>query len=96
METLKFAGLIQCGDSMVNSVDPQNEFDGFQLKKVLVRENIENHLAKEYYPHAEMVHDTKSILNDESIELVIVSAPAESDLNLVAEAIGAGKQVRVL
>ena len=97
MEEIKYAGLIECGDStQANWSDGHSELDGFHLKKVLIKQNIGNHIAKEYYPRAEMVQDTNSIINDESIELVIVSAPAETDLNLVAEALEAGKQVRVL
>lgn len=96
MDRLKYAGLIECGDSILNFADAQNEFDGWQLKKVLVKEDVENNVAREFYPEAELVSDTDSIMNDKTIELVIVSAPGEADLTLVAKAIGAGKQVRVL
>lgn len=97
MEEIKYAGLIECGDSTQASwSEGNNRLDGFNVKKVLLKQNIGNHIAREYYPHAEMVQDTHSIINDESIELVIVSAPGETDLNLVAEAIEAGKQVRIL
>jgi predicted dehydrogenase len=95
MGEMKYAGLIECGDSTTaNWPESQSEFDGFHLKKILFK-NIGKH-SKEYYPQAEMVQDTQSIIQDETIELVILSAPAESDLNLVAQAIEAGKQVRVL
>lgn len=96
MEITKYAGLIECGDPIVNRVQSRTEFDGFQVKKVLVKQHTPYHRAKEYYPNAEVVEDISSIFGDQSIELVIVSAPAESDLTVVADAIGAGKQVRVL
>lgn len=98
MQTIKYAGLIECGDSITASWNESpNLFDGFELKKILFKQNknIGKH-SHEYYPKAETVQDTHSILNDNSIELVILSAPGENDLNLVAQAIEAGKQVRVL
>lgn len=96
MKELKFAGLIECRDTNLGSwVDGPNVLDGFHLKKVLIKQYTGDH-SKEYYPNAEIVEDKSSIMNDHSIELVIVSGAGDSDLNLVAEAIGAGKQVRVL
>ncbi|MBC7827212.1 MAG: hypothetical protein H7122_05675 [Chitinophagaceae bacterium] len=97
MKALKYAGLIECSDStQFNWSEGHHKLDGFYLKKILIKQNTGNHIAKEYYPQAEMVQDTESIFHDESIELVIVSGPDDADLNLVAEAIEAGKQVRVL
>ena len=96
MEQIKYAGLIECSDSIVsNWSENPSLFDGFQLKKVLFRQHIGKH-NKNSYPQAELVQDTHAIINDDTIELVIVSAPGEGDMNLVAQAIEAGKQVRVL
>ena len=96
MKQIKYAGLIECGDSVTSTwQESPSLFDGFKLKKILFRQNTGKH-SQEYYPTAEMVEDTYSIINDNSIELVILSAPGENDLNLVAQAIEAGKQVRVL
>ncbi|HKH62815.1 MAG TPA: hypothetical protein VKA49_18360 [Flavitalea sp.] len=96
MQTKKYAGLIECGDSITASWNESPSlFDGFELKKILFRQNKGKH-NQDYYPKAETVQDTYSILNDNSIELIILSAPGENDLNLVAQAIEAGKQVRVL
>jgi predicted dehydrogenase len=91
------AGLIECGPSTnPYEISSNSEFDGFHLKKVLVKQKITDRLAEEYYPQAEIVEDINSIINDKTIELVIVSEPGDADLNLVAEALEAGKQVRVL
>ena len=96
MQEVKYAGLIECGESIVAPwPENQGQFDGFHMKKILFKQNAANR-NKEYFPQAEMVQDTFSIINDETIELVIVSRPGEADLNLVAQAIEAGKQVRVL
>lgn len=96
MNIIKYAGLIECGDLIINRIQRQSEFDGFQLKKVHIKQEKLNSRTQEYYPNAEVVENIHSIFADKSIELVIVSRPAEADLNLVAAAIEAGKQVRVL
>ena len=96
MEETKYAGLIECGDTITASWQERPTLiDGFELKKILFRHDIGKH-AQEYFPTAEMVQDTRAIINDESIELVILSSPGDGDLKLVAQAIDAGKQVRVL
>jgi hypothetical protein len=96
MEERKYAGLIECGASTTsNWTDKNSGFKGFHIKKVLVKENM-NGVALDGYADAEVVSDINSIMNDQTIELVVFSGAAESDLVLVAEAIGAGKQVRVL
>ena len=97
METIKNVGLIKCGNStMPNLSNDFNPLNGFRLIKILAKDSATNHLAKEFYPEAKMVLDTHDIIGDHSIELVIVAAPGNHDLGLVAEALGAGKQVRVL
>lgn len=96
MKQKKFAGLIECRDTILGTWgEGPNGFDGFHLKKVLIKQHTGTY-NREYYPNAEIVADKNAIMNDHTIELVIVSGPCESDMNLVAEAIGAGKQVRVL
>ena len=93
----KNVGLIECGNATIPSLS--NDFgplSGFRVTKILAKNNTANHLVREYYPHAELVNDSSSILKDESIQLVIVSTPDNDDLTVVAEALGAGKQVRVL
>ena len=97
MEERKYAGLIECGDSTTsNWTDKNSGFKGFHIKKVLVKQNMGNSLVQGCYADAEMVSDINSIMSDQTIELVVISGAADSDLTLVAEAIGAGKQVRVL
>ena len=97
MEERKYAGLIECGDSTTsNWTDKNSGFKEFHIKKVLVKQNKGNTLAQGFYADAELVFDINSIMHDKNIELIVISGPADADLNLVAEAIRAGKQVRVL
>jgi scyllo-inositol 2-dehydrogenase (NADP+) len=93
----KNVGLIECGNATIPSLS--NDFspsNGFRVTKILAKNIIADQYVREYYPNAELVADSGSIMNDASIELVIVSTPDSNDLTLVAEALGAGKQVRVL
>ncbi|MET0243034.1 MAG: Gfo/Idh/MocA family oxidoreductase [Flavitalea sp.] len=97
MEAIKNVGLIECGNSTVPSLS--NDFslvDGFRLTKVLAKNTSTNQFAKAHYPEAELVEDYGSIIADQSIQLVLVASPENNDLSLVAEALGAGKQVRIL
>ena len=97
MDTLKNIGLIEC--SLSNDpygLDLTSRLNGFHLKKVLVKRNISDRLAKLHYPQAEIVENKKDILNDTTIELVLVAAPEDEDLSLITEALEAGKQVRII
>ncbi len=97
METIKNVGLINCGNSTLAVL--MNDFgheNGFRLTKVMTSNYTTDKDLKAFFPHAENVSDTGAIINDNSIELVIVAKPSNGDLSVVAEALGAGKQVRVL
>ena len=90
-------GLIECGNSTMPTLS--NDFGpvaGVKLTKILAKHSSTEKLAREMYPDAEIVTNIASIFNDQSINLVIVAGPEKEDLGLVAEAVGAGKQVRVL
>jgi len=96
MDTLKNIGLIECGGKgKAFKLDSTSSGNGFHLKKVLVR-NTSADSARSQYPMAEIVDHEHSIIHDNAIDLVIVSDPENSDLGLVAEALEAGKQVRVI
>lgn len=97
MELNQNVGLIECG----NSTMPSLSYDlgpvaGLKLTKILARHSSTQQLAREMYPDAEIVTNTASIFDDQSINLVIVAGSDKQDLGLVAQAVGAGKQVRVL
>lgn len=55
-----------------------------------------NEYVRANYPLSEIVEDKQSIVEDNSIELVIVSQPLAKELDLVSEVLAAGKQVRVI
>jgi len=69
--------------------------DRFFLKKIFIADQAFSDIARAY-PTAEIVSDVKSILNDEAIELVIVSAAGAKNSPAVEEALQAGKHVRII
>ena len=97
MNTLRNIGLIECGGKGKKfQLDSTSSGNGFKLVKVLVRNSISLDSARKQYPMAEIVDHEHSIIHDNAIDLVIVSGPKQADLPLVAEALEAGKQVRIV
>ncbi|MHA4845497.1 hypothetical protein ACX0G7_15090 [Flavitalea antarctica] len=95
--TMKYVGLIECGNSSIPSLAQDVTIsNGYQVTKILPSKKATNNLVKDHYPDAEMVNDSSSIINDSNIELVIIAGSTNGDLGVVAQALGAGKQVRVL
>jgi predicted dehydrogenase len=64
---------------------------GFKLKKVLERSGTQH--SRERYPFVEAVKDFNNILDDGSIELIVVNTPEHTHYELGREALLAGKHV---
>ena len=97
MDTLTNIALIECNANKgPYFLDITSALNGFNLKKVLAKRTITERLAKEQYPQSEIVLSKQAIINDKSIELVIISSPAKEDLSLVGEVLESGKQVRIV
>jgi len=94
MSTVKNVGLIQYKDlASPYKVHSNNESNNYHIKKILVNGNT---VSTDKFPQAEIVKDSNSIINDGSIDLVIVCSPNEEGMNIVTEALHAGKNVRIL
>lgn len=96
METLTNVGLIECktptGD--LNS-SPFNSRNGFYLKKVMMQ-HASPEIARMHYPEAEVVQDKTAIIDDATIELIVISGAEQQDMDLVAEVVQTGKHVRMV
>ncbi|WP_276483386.1 hypothetical protein [Paraflavitalea pollutisoli] len=96
MEQLTNVGLIEwkqpVGSFQTDSLGNRN---GFHLKKVLIPD-VSPEITKQHYPHSEIVQDKRAIMEDSSIDLIVISGAAKSDLDLVAEVLQAGKHVRLV
>ena len=90
-------GLIECGLTLKPiNISPSIGSHDNVIKKVLLTDNINKADIKLKYPSAEVVDDTKAIINDNSIELVIISNPSKEDMSMVGEFIHAGKYIRII
>ena len=69
--------------------------DGFELSKISTANPENISIAKERYPNATVVADGQSIINDNSIDLVIVTSPNTVHFHWAKEALLANKHVVV-
>ncbi len=70
--------------------------NGYRLKKVFAADPSTTQITESWYPGVEVVADLRDILDDEHIELVVVSGKTENQRELIAMAMAAGKFVRVI
>ncbi len=68
---------------------------GFSLKKISTSDSVKAAKAKAIYPDTEIVSDADAIINDDTIELVLIGSPNTSHLSLTKKALLAGKHVVV-
>lgn len=96
METITNVGLIECktpGEAF--QTDSLGNRHGFHLKKVMAKNNSPE-LTRLQYPQSEIVQDKRAIMEDSTIDLIVISGAAKSDLDLVAEVLQTGKHVRIV
>ena len=96
MNTYKNVGLIECNYGPIHELSEGSKLNGYNIKKIYTSNHHSQKDIKEQFPDAEIVDDTKSIINDALIDLVIVSSPADKDMDIVGEVLEAGKYVRVI
>jgi len=96
MNTYKNVGLIECNYGPLPELGEASKLNGYNIKKIYTSNNLSEAEIKEQFPDAEIVDNTKSIIDDALIDLVIVSSPADKDMDIVGEVLEAGKYVRVI
>jgi hypothetical protein len=97
MDTIKNVGLIECGTlHKPLYVSPVSILKGYTVKKVLSTDGTIDPNINNRYPGVEIVEHTKDILDDSTIDLVIVSDPAHEDMDIVGEVLQSGKQMRII
>jgi len=69
-----------------------NAHSGFNLTTVLQRSSSR---AKDLYPNVKIVRQLDDVINDKSIELVVVNTPNDTHQPYAAKALEAGKHVIV-
>lgn len=96
METITNVGLIEFKNpSGAFETDTLGNRQSFHLKKVMVQ-NASPEITRLHYPHSEIVQDKRAIMEDATIDLIVISGAAKNDLDLVAEVLQTGKHVRIV
>lgn len=97
MDTYKNVGLIECNNyGHISLLSEGSKLNGYNIKKIYLNHTAPKSEIKAHYPNAEIVNDTKEIIYDALIDLVIVSSPDNADMDIVGEVLEAGKYVRVI
>jgi predicted dehydrogenase len=97
MNNIKTAGVIECGVKGETYIkDRIGNNNGYFLKKIMIKDKSNAAITKAHYPAAELVEDIDAILHDDTIELVLVTAPAENDKDIISKVLLTGKHVRII
>jgi predicted dehydrogenase len=73
-----------------------DELEQYNLKKILITDKMAADMARKKYPQTEIVDSVKEIVNDPTIDLVILLGEKSNDKPLVEEVMQAGKNVRII
>ena len=97
MSNIKTAGVIECGIKGETYIkDRIGNTNNYFLKKILIKDKSNAAITQSQYPKAELVEDIEAIIQDDTIELVLVSAPAENDKDIIRQVLLTGKHVRII
>jgi len=97
MKTNKNIGLVECNvQGEISGITSNNNPDGYIVKKIMTANKVSGEIAMSEFPEAQLVNDIESIIEDSAIDLILVSKPKESDMNMIGEAVKAGKNVRII
>lgn len=95
--TINNTGLIECGVSdQIFHLDQTSHLNGYSITKAYVTDKTSAGIVQMKCPQAEIVADKTAILEDSSIDFILVLSPKADDMNFIGEALQAGKQVRIM
>ena len=69
--------------------------EGYHLKKISIGDNSDS-WVKHLFPNTEIVQDIQSIIHDDNIDLVIMPTKQSEELQLVAQVLQTGKNIRIV
>lgn len=73
-----------------------NNLNGYVVKKLLTVNKAPEDVMHSQFPEAQLVNDVNSIIEDTTIDLILVAKPSQTDIHMVGEAVQAGKNVRII
>ena len=93
----KNIGLINFGPvKSAFKISPVEKSEGYVLKKVLLSGKSGGSLYNNFYPEAEIVQELRSITEDKSIDLIMVTGSLNSNAEQFAGILKAGKNLRIV
>jgi predicted dehydrogenase len=95
--TINNVGLIECGVSdQIFHLNHTSHLNGYSITKAFTKDKSSAGIIQSQCPSAEIVDNKTAILEDNSIDFILVLSPKPDDLTFIGEALQAGKQVRVM
>jgi predicted dehydrogenase len=95
--TINNTGLIECGVSdQIFNLDHTSQLNGYSITKAYLKDKTSAGIVQMKCPKAEIVADKTAILEDKTIDFILVLSPKPDDMNFIGEALQAGKQVRIM
>ena len=97
MNKIKTAGVIESGikgESFIK--DRIGNTKDYYFKKILIKDKTYAALTQSQYPKAELVEDIEAIIQDDTIELVLVTASAGNNKDIIGQVLQNGKHVRII
>jgi hypothetical protein len=93
----KNIGLINFGPvKTIFKISPVEKSEGYVLKKILLSGKSGGESYNNHYPEAEIVQDIHSITEDHSIDLIMLTGAVKSNVELYAQVLKAGKNLRIV
>jgi hypothetical protein len=80
----------------IYKISPTEKLEGYVVKKIFLSGKSGGSLYNNYYPEAEFVQDLRSITEDHSIDLVMITGAFNSNVEVFAEILKAGKNLRIV
>ena len=97
MNKIKQIAVIECGDSSkLFQLSPVSQSQGYVVSKIYYQNEVPANLLNSNHPDAEVVTDKQAIIDDSLIDMVIVSSPSASEMDIVGEMIKANKATTIL
>jgi predicted dehydrogenase len=95
--TINNTGLIECGVSdHIFQLNHTSQLNGYSITKAYVTDKTSAGIVQSQCPEVEIVNDKATILEDKTIDFILVLSPKADDMNFIGEALQAGKQVRII
>jgi predicted dehydrogenase len=97
MNTSTYIGLIEC-EILEKSFVERSAFlpKNLQVKKAFAFHESAKTALHKRFPQLEMAPDCEAILQDETIGVVLISAPSDKHRSLIGAALKANKQVQII